>query len=82
MGMGLAIGLGIALAGLIEYLDKTLKSEMDVRAALNLVVLAGIPILPDVKRRGDRRWKVVAISATVLLVAAAGTAAVVWKVWR
>jgi polysaccharide chain length determinant protein (PEP-CTERM system associated) len=82
MGMGVAVGLGIVLAGLIEYLDKTLKSEMDVRAALNLVVLAGIPILPDVKRRGDRRWKVVAISATVLLVAAAGTAAVVWKVWR
>jgi protein tyrosine kinase modulator len=82
VGIGLAIGLGVALAGLIEYLDKTLKSEMDVRAALNLVVLAGIPILPEVRRRGDRRWKVVAISAAVLLVAAAGTAAVVWKVWR
>lgn len=82
MGIGLAVGLGIALAGLIEYLDKTLKSEVDVRAALNLVVLAGIPILPEVRRRGDRRWKVVAISAAVLLVAAAGTAAVVWKVWR
>jgi polysaccharide chain length determinant protein (PEP-CTERM system associated) len=82
MGIGLAVGLGLALAGLIEYLDKTLKSEMDVRAALNLVVLAGIPILPGPRARGDRRWKVVAISATVLLVAAAGTAAVVWKVWR
>jgi capsular polysaccharide biosynthesis protein len=82
VGLGLAIGLGIALAALIEYLDKTLKSEVDVRAALNLVVLAGIPILPEVGRRGERRWKVVAISAAVLLVAAAGTAAVVWKVWR
>ena len=82
MGMGLSVGLGMVLAGLIEYLDKTLKSEVDVRAALNLVVLAGIPIMPEVRRRGDRRWKVVAISAAVLLVAAAGTAAVVWKVWR
>ncbi len=82
VGLGMAVGIGIALAALIEYLDKTLKSEMDVRAALNLVVLAGIPILPDAKRHGERRWKVVAISAAVLLVAAAGTAAVVWKVWR
>jgi len=81
-GIGLALGLGIALAALIEYLDKTLKSEMDVRAALNLVVLAGIPVLPEVTVRGGRRWKMVAISAAVLLVAAAGTAAVVWKVWR
>jgi polysaccharide chain length determinant protein (PEP-CTERM system associated) len=82
MGIGLAVGLGLVLAALIEYLDKTLKSEMDVRAALNLVVLAGIPVLPGPTTRGDRRWKVVAISAGVLLVAAAGTAAVVWKVWR
>jgi uncharacterized protein involved in exopolysaccharide biosynthesis len=82
VGVGLAVGLGVALAALIEYLDKTLKSETDVRAALNLVVLAGIPILPEAGRRGDKRWKVVAISTAVLLVAAAGTAAVVWKVWR
>jgi len=82
MGISLAVGLGLTLAALMEYLDKTLKSEVDVRAALNLVVLAGIPVLPEAARRGDRKWKVVAISAAVLLVAAAGTAAVVWKVWR
>ncbi len=82
VGLGLAVGLGIALAALMEYLDKTLKSEVDVRAALNLVVLAGIPVLPDVKGRSTRRWKLVAISAAVLLVAAVGTAAVVWKVWK
>ncbi len=82
VAIGLAVGLGMSLAALMEYLDKTLKSEGDVRAALNLIVLAGIPILPEVTRSSDRRWKVVAISAAVLLVAAAGTAAVVWKVWK
>ena len=82
VAVGLAVGFGIALAALMEYLDKTLKSEMDVRAALNLVVLAGIPILAEVDGRSGRRWKLVAISAAVLLMAAAGTAAVVWKVWR
>jgi len=82
VGIAAALSFGLVLAGLIEYLDKTLRSEMDVRAALNLVVLAGIPVLPEVRVQGDRRWKVVAISAAVLLVAAAGTAAVVWKVWK
>jgi polysaccharide chain length determinant protein (PEP-CTERM system associated) len=82
MGIGLGVGLGVALAALIEYLDKTLRSEMDVRAALNLVVLAGIPILPEAVGRRNGRWRVVAISAAVLLMAAAGTAVVVWKVWK
>jgi uncharacterized protein involved in exopolysaccharide biosynthesis len=82
VGIGLAACIGLALAALMEYLDKTLRSEVDVRAALNLVVLAGIPILQGQPRRSEQRWKVVAISAAVLLVAAAGTAAVVWKVWR
>jgi len=82
IGIAAAFSLGLVLAGLIEYLDKTLRSEMDVRASLNLVVLAGIPVLPEVRVQGEGRWKMVAISAAVLLVAAAGTAAVVWKVWK
>jgi uncharacterized protein involved in exopolysaccharide biosynthesis len=40
---GLAVGLG--LAALLEYLDRTMRSEADVRAALNLPVLALIPLI-------------------------------------
>jgi len=82
VGVGLAVCIGLALAAFMEYLDKSLRSEMDVRAALNLVVLAGVPILQGPRRRSETRWRVVALSAAVLLVAAVGTAAVVWKVWR
>jgi len=81
-GVGAGLGLGLLLAGLIEYLDKTLKSEADITAAFNLLVLATVPILPDLKRSGKRRWKLVAASAVVLLLAAAGAAAVAWKVWK
>jgi polysaccharide chain length determinant protein (PEP-CTERM system associated) len=44
---GLAFGLllGLGLAGLLEYLDTTVKSEDDVRMLLNLPVIATIPIL-------------------------------------
>jgi len=82
--MGLAAGLafGIALMALIEYLDKTLKSEADVTAALNLLVLATVPILPEVGGGAGRRRKVIAVSATLLLTAAVGAAAFAWRVWK
>jgi len=82
MGLAAGIGFGVALLALIEYLDKTIKSEADVMAALNLLVLATVPILPDVGRRFARRRLMIAASATVLLTAAAGAAAVAWRVWK
>ncbi len=82
MGLLAGIAFGVALMGLIEYLDKTLKSEMDVTAALNLLVLATVPILPEVGSRAKRRRKLIAVSATVLFTAVAGAAAVAWRVWK
>jgi polysaccharide chain length determinant protein (PEP-CTERM system associated) len=82
MGLLAGAGAGLVLAALIEYLDKTLKSEADVTAALNLLVLATVPILPEVQGFGARRRKVMAVAATLLLVAAAGGAAVAWRVWK
>jgi len=82
MGLAAGIGFGLALMALIEYLDKTLKSEIDVTAALNLLVLATVPILPEVGAQKARRRKFIAVSATVLLTAVAGAAAVAWRVWK
>jgi hypothetical protein len=76
MGLAAGVGFGLALMALIEYLDKTLKSEVDVTAALNLLVLATVPILPEVGYRVGRRRKIIAVSATVLFTAAVGAAAV------
>ena len=82
IGLAAGIAFGIALMVLIEYLDKTLKSEADVTAALNLLVLATVPILPEVGSRVGRRRRLIAISATVLFSVAAGAAAVAWGVWK
>jgi polysaccharide chain length determinant protein (PEP-CTERM system associated) len=82
MGLLAGIAFGVALMGLVEYLDKTLKSEGDVMAALNLLVLATVPILPEVGGRAARRRKVMAVSATMLLGAVAVAAAVAWGVWK
>jgi len=78
-----AIAFGVALAGLTEYLDKRLKTEADVRAALNMMVLAAIPMVIDANtRRRMFRWKVIAASGVALLGVAVGAAAIVWKAWK
>jgi len=78
-----AIAFGVALAGLTEYLDKRLKTEADVRAALNMMVLAAIPmVIDDNTRRRMFRWKVIAASGVALLGVAVGAAAIAWKAWK
>jgi len=81
LGIGGGLGVGLALAALMEYLDKSLRSEADIGAALNLFVLATVPVLAGVKRRGAR-WKLVVVSALVVVGTAAGAAAVAWRLWK
>ena len=47
MGLLAGLGLGLGLAGLLEFRDATLKSEDDVRRCLSLPVLAAIPVLAE-----------------------------------
>ncbi len=61
---------------------RVIVPEADVTAALNLLVLATVPILPEIGSRVARRRKLIAISATLLLTVAAGAAAVAWRVWK
>lgn len=80
VGVAAGLAVGLALAVLVEYLDKRLKSEADVKAALNLIVLATIPVLEGPVQ--PRRWKLVAISVMAFLVATAGAATVVWRLLK
>jgi capsular polysaccharide biosynthesis protein len=73
-----ALALGIGLATAAEYLDRTLRSEADVRAALNLMVLATVPNMRDgaaVARRLRRRLVFSAAGTAVIAVCAA----VAWR---
>ena len=68
-----AIAIGIGLAATAEYLDRTLRSEADVRAALNLMVLATVPNMKDaasVSRRRRRRLTLAAAGTAVIAVCA------------
>jgi uncharacterized protein involved in exopolysaccharide biosynthesis len=72
---GLAMGFGIA--ALVEYLDRTMRSEDDVRVALTLPVLAAIPMVADPV--ADRRRRLIALTASAVAVAMITVAAVAWR---
>jgi hypothetical protein len=80
MGALAGLGLGLALAALIEYRDTTLRTDDDVAVTIALPVLAMIPMMvtsAEQRQRLRARWLVVASAATVVVL---GTAAVLWKV--
>lgn len=77
----IAIAVSLGLTALAEFFDKTLRTEADVRAALNLMVLATVPTLRDhaVPRWRFRRAAAVsAVAVTVLGVCAT----LAWKFLR
>ena len=65
-----AIAIGLGLAALAEFFDKSLRNEADVRAALNLMVLATVPVMRDSSRS---RWpfRRAAVSVLAAVVTAA-----------
>jgi len=65
---GLAVGL--ALVALIEYRDRSLKTDADVSLALQLPVLASVPYLAGIvdRRRLWKRRAMIASGATTVIV--------------
>lgn len=81
IGAGCAISLilGLAMAGLQEARDTSLKNLKDVRAYTNLPVLCSIPLLENTMLvRRKRRLTYLAWASAVVIGAAAVSAAVVY----
>jgi len=82
IAMVAALAVGFGAAALMEFLDRTLRSEADVRAALNLMVLATVPYMREsaaAARRRVRRNVAIAVVATMVL---AVCATVAWTFLR
>jgi uncharacterized protein involved in exopolysaccharide biosynthesis len=79
LGLAAAIAIGLAVGVLVEYLDRTMRSEDDVRVALKLPVLATIPIL---RPRGATARKGLAVAAAVVVTVALGAGAIAWRFLR
>jgi polysaccharide chain length determinant protein (PEP-CTERM system associated) len=68
LGLLAGFGVGVALAGLLEYRDTTLKTDDDVTISLALPVLAVIPAMTNSAERirlKRRRRMIAAVSASV-----------------
>ena len=76
-----AIAIGFAGAAMAEFFDRTLRTEADVRAALNLVVLATVPYMRDAAASARRLRRNVAIGVAATTVLAA-CATVAWRLLR
>lgn len=79
MGAVAGAGFGVLLIGLLEYRDRTFRTEADVLSALALPVVAVVPaMLTDRERRRQvrRRWMLSATGVTTFVI---GTAVLVWK---
>lgn len=80
MGLVGGLGFGLAIAALLEYLDKKLRSEDDVRAVLNLPVLAAIPFVEE--RAFTQRRRLLAASGVAAAAVAGAAAFVAWRYLR
>jgi len=72
------LGIGLAFAVLLEWFDRGLRTEDEVRAALGLSVVAAIPLVRP--RRGSVRRAATLVSVGAALLA--GAAALVWELLK
>jgi polysaccharide chain length determinant protein (PEP-CTERM system associated) len=78
LGVGLGIGLGVGLLLLRELRDRTIRTEEEVLAALNLPVVGLVPsIVTAVEQRQLRRRRLLWSFAAVVV--CAGLAALKWN---
>ena len=73
-----ALAIGIGLAATAEFFDRTLRTEADVRNALNLMVLATVPYMRDPARSVSRLRRRLAFGAGATA-ALAVCAAAAWR---
>lgn len=80
MGAAAGLALGLGLIGLLEYWDRTLRTEEEVLRVIQLPVLALVPMMASERERQTRRRRqVFAAVAILLVVAGSGAALVLWK---
>ena len=83
VGTVAGLGLGVLLLGFSHYRDSTLRSETDVLGAIELPVLALVPLVnTEADLRRQRRWR--RLKALAVVAACAATGALVWflQLWK
>jgi ABC-type nitrate/sulfonate/bicarbonate transport system permease component len=71
MGVVAGLGLGVLLVALVEYFDRTMRTEEDIRIALNLPVLATLPLIRSRVESPRRRFLMLVFSGLAILMSVA-----------
>jgi polysaccharide chain length determinant protein (PEP-CTERM system associated) len=79
MGFVLALGAGVGIAGLLEFLDKSLRTEEDVLSALSLPVLALVPTMFTTEERRRRRRQRLVMISSCAAVLVCSVVVITWK---
>jgi polysaccharide chain length determinant protein (PEP-CTERM system associated) len=80
LGALFGLGLGVAVAALVEYRDTSFKTDVDVTSVLGLPVLATIPVmLNTVERRHHAHVRIAVAIAVVLIVVLSGAGVLAWR---
>jgi polysaccharide chain length determinant protein (PEP-CTERM system associated) len=82
-GMGLGLFLGMLIAALLEFIDRTYRQPNEIRDVLRLPVLAMVPHIESAedKARG-RRWQKLRAMTVTVVVLAAGYGFWALELWR
>lgn len=77
MGMGAGLGIGLLLIGLLEYRDKSFKTDHEVMRVLSLPVLAVVPMMQSVaeKKWAFRKRMIITAACTTTVLAGLGVVA-------
>jgi polysaccharide chain length determinant protein (PEP-CTERM system associated) len=76
IGVFAAIAVGFLFAAGVEYFDRALRSEDDVRLAIGLPVLAAIPLMT---RKHVPIWRRKFVAVTAAMVVLVGAAVAAWR---
>ena len=77
-----ALAAGLGVAAMAEYFDRTLRTEADVRAALNLMVLATVPLMRGHAKASLWRGRRVAAVGAGAITLVAVCATVAWRLLK
>lgn len=78
MGAFGGLGLGALLVALLEYRDRTFRTEADILSALSLPVVAVVPAMTTARERRRHTRRLWMLSAAGLATVILGTVALVW----
>jgi polysaccharide chain length determinant protein (PEP-CTERM system associated) len=82
MGVAFGLAFGLGLVALLEYRDRSIKTDEEVLATLSLPVLATVPLMMSAPERRRSLVTRVLVNVTFTTIVLACTAVVVWITLR